>query len=438
MGDDPYRRISQKMPGKQTTSGDGTHREVKENVYGEGGIEGDGRKSIQRRDSEGRRLTPEQFQKIQGTAIKDENGAPLVVYHFTPEMQFEFVFSTRNLNESLNKQLNYGGGYSDFAKAVSQLEDVVNAAVLIEQHKKYKGTFREDRNLRNTSVLVSAFEDSKNIIPIELEIKNSAIDGGRLYMTVVMTKIEADVVEKAGSERSALSLLPASKYRLADVFAHVNPADKHFLKYVPDGFLGEEQKNAKQEAIREDEQKEKILLEKTKGNQYKVHRILTPDGKVFESPKMANAEKKTVGGVTNGGQPLGEITPTIRSAPDSSIKEDRENVKGNFQDKGKSPAKSGSFSMDEEEWTSRLQQAERVTNQREEMKHKDERATIAKKDLRKQMLQLFSIPDGQKAELGAIIDNYADRLIKNKELLYTYKKQPPIRWLLFITEVRIS
>ncbi len=38
---------------------------------------------------------------------------------------------------------------------------------------------------------------------------------------------------------------------------------------------------------------------------------------------------------------------------------------------------------------------------------------IAKRDLRNTMLNLFSVPDGQRAELGEVIDGYADRLLKN-------------------------
>lgn len=40
----------------------------------------------------------------------------------------------------------------------------------------------------------------------------------------------------------------------------------------------------------------------------------------------------------------------------------------------------------------------------------------AKKELRGHMLSLFSIPEGSKAELGSVIDSYADRLLKNGAL----------------------
>lgn len=43
----------------------------------------------------------------------------------------------------------------------------------------------------------------------------------------------------------------------------------------------------------------------------------------------------------------------------------------------------------------------------------ESRPLIAKRDLRRTVLDLFSVPSGQRAELGTMIDNYADRLIKN-------------------------
>ena len=44
---------------------------------------------------------------------------------------------------------------------------------------------------------------------------------------------------------------------IAKIFEKINPSDKSFLKYVPDGFLNEAQKRAKQEALAEDAKKVK-------------------------------------------------------------------------------------------------------------------------------------------------------------------------------------
>lgn len=197
----------------------------------------------------------------------------------TPDVEIEFTFSKNNgLKESIKKQLLYGGTYADFAKALVNLDGILENAVLIEQHKdKYAGTDRENPYLNSVSVLVGVFRDGDSLIPTQIEIKDTSNAGGILYMTVTMTKIEAGVMAGASAQRRTppyvvpaseietgvlgsgaqknwrgRSLIPISSYNLAEIFANVNPADGHFLKYVPDGFLNDAQKAAKQSAIRED------------------------------------------------------------------------------------------------------------------------------------------------------------------------------------------
>ena len=41
---------------------------------------------------------------------------------------------------------------------------------------------------------------------------------------------------------------------------------------------------------------------------------------------------------------------------------------------------------------------------------------IAKRDLRNTLISAFSIPDGMKAEIGGVIDHYADRLLRDGKL----------------------
>lgn len=62
-----------------------------------------------------------------------------------------------------------------------------------------------------------------------------------------------------------------------------------------------------------------VVVKRTKGNRYKVHRILTPEGATFTLPEMANAEMNTVGAFTNGSQSLGGSAPAISSASMTSI-----------------------------------------------------------------------------------------------------------------------
>jgi hypothetical protein len=72
------------------------------------------------------------------------------------------------------------------------------------------------------------------------------------------------------------------------------------------------------------------VVMKTKGNRYKVHRILTPEGTAFALPEMTNAEPTTVGAVTSGSQSLGGSAPAISSASENSIRSSSKNVNKQF------------------------------------------------------------------------------------------------------------
>lgn len=63
------------------------------------------------------------------------------------------------------------------------------------------------------------------------------------------------------------------------------------------------------------------VVKRTKGNRYKVHRILTPTGRVFTLDKKANAEMNTVGAFINGSQSLRGSAPAINPASKSSIRQ---------------------------------------------------------------------------------------------------------------------
>ena len=79
-------------------------------------------------------------------------------------------------------------------------------------------------------------------------------------MTGALTRIKADVLGRpSGTESTTSSLLSASKYNIADIFRELKPEDACFLKYVPDGFLSGEQKEAKQKAIVSDLRKIEVL-----------------------------------------------------------------------------------------------------------------------------------------------------------------------------------
>ncbi len=131
----------------------------------------------------------------------------------TPDLDIEFLFSkNRELPTSLHHQMDYGGEYSDFAKALLHFDVILKNAVLIDQRTdKYRGTKREDRTLKKVSVLMGLFIDGDTLIPVEMVIKHSDY-GNRLYMTVTMTKIEAGVMDSTGHQNDdARYLIPASE-----------------------------------------------------------------------------------------------------------------------------------------------------------------------------------------------------------------------------------
>ncbi len=203
----------------------------------------------------------------------------------SPAIEIDFTFSKNNgLKKSLSRQLDYGGGYADFAKALINFDVVLENAILIEEHTdKYKGKEREDPHLEKVYVLFSAFKDGRFIIPVQLEIKKSSDVGGVLYVNVAMTKIEADVLESTSDENTVThSLVSAPTYSIAEIFKNVNTADKHFLKYLPDGFLSEEQIKAKQEALAEDKRRIDAMPDR---QQYAKENAIEPERVVYSSEK---------------------------------------------------------------------------------------------------------------------------------------------------------
>lgn len=81
------------------------------------------------------------------------------------------------------------------------------------------------------------------------------------------------------------------------------------------------------------------------------------------------------------------------------------------------------YSMDEEQNTEQTEQQEQPKQKKRATRRQrttrpvaESLPIIAKRDLKQNLLNLFSIPEGMRAELGTVIDQYADRLLKNGTL----------------------
>lgn len=123
--------------------------------------------------------------------------------------------------------------------------------MLIETHTdKVVGTDRENSRLKQVYVMVSVLKDGNSIIPVQFEVKQYVDNENRLYLAVALTKTETGVTGNTASDNQIrTSLIPVSTISLHDLFQNINPKDAEFLKYVPDGFLNDEQKQAKKEAL---------------------------------------------------------------------------------------------------------------------------------------------------------------------------------------------
>ncbi len=168
-------------------------------------------------------------------------------------LQFPFRFSGKGLEVSLHHQLEYGGTYQDYVRAMSCFNDLVKNAVPIEVHTDKKvGTVKENVGLKKVYVLASAYRDGNSIVPIELEVKEFLDRDSSLYMAVVLTKINPEVLDTRLTTDSGevSSLFSGFTISLQQLFQNVNTKDARFLKYIPDGFLNEAQKQAKQEALK--------------------------------------------------------------------------------------------------------------------------------------------------------------------------------------------
>ncbi len=164
----------------------------------------------------------------------------------------EFEFTKSGFRKSINSQeYEYGGKKADFAKVMLNLQKLLDSSVLIETHTdKARGTPKENTELKQVYVLMSAFQENGVITPVQFEIKQYINENNRLYLAVALTKIETSVMGSAVLENQVSTpLLPVSGISIAELFRNVNALDKNLLKYIPSQFLNEEQITAKNKAI---------------------------------------------------------------------------------------------------------------------------------------------------------------------------------------------
>lgn len=168
--------------------------------------------------------------------------------YFNKDIEIAFEFSGNNFRESYNKQEK---NYSDFAKMFSIFDSIVESAVGIEIHKRQD--YKVDPTLENVYVLMSVYQDGDYFVPVKLEVKKFNDKQNTLYVAISLEKIKRTEVWKQGDTETGVTQNSRSvNISIAKIFEKINPSDKSFVKYIPDGFLNIDQKRAKEEALRED------------------------------------------------------------------------------------------------------------------------------------------------------------------------------------------
>lgn len=153
------------------------------------------------------------------------------------DVKLTFNFSKGNLKESVGKQRK---NYSDFAKMLSCFDEIIDSAIGIEVHNRNAEGYKPDPTLKDAYVLISAFEDGSDVIPVKLEVKEFIDKDNSLYVAIALESIKKDEVVKQGNtENGVTQNSRSSMIRIADLFSKINPVDTSFLKYVPAQFLSQ-------------------------------------------------------------------------------------------------------------------------------------------------------------------------------------------------------
>lgn len=164
--------------------------------------------------------------------------------YYNQSIDLEFNYSNNGLDESTKKQTAAMGKdiFVNFAKMMSCFEEIVKNAELIEIHgDRYVGTARENTNLENIYVLVSAFGNGKYVIPVKLVVKQ--LDGidNVLYVAMTLEQIKkAEVLGQFTPSETTQSSPRSTFYEisLAEFLKRIN--NEALKKYIPPQFYDEQ------------------------------------------------------------------------------------------------------------------------------------------------------------------------------------------------------
>ena len=124
------------------------------------------------------------------------------------------------------------------------LNTLVENAIAIECHENYAVENLKDSQLKQTFILISAFNNEQGVIPVKFDARVTEDNSNKIYVAITAQKIEPNVV--LATEDSKSKYDPKSKVtnqsgsftaNIKDILSKVNSSDVSFIKYIPDRFL---------------------------------------------------------------------------------------------------------------------------------------------------------------------------------------------------------
>lgn len=161
----------------------------------------------------------------------------------TDDIDFDFEFTDRGINESAQKQGAVGpeDRFINQVKLMSTLRGVIENAHLLkvstdEEYVKENPGHRPHPNLKYSYVLVSAFEDKGQIIPVKFTVfEFNRTSGPKLHVALTVETIKKSEVTVASLNESESAATPTFvEVSLSDLLPKIN--DEALKKYTPKEF----------------------------------------------------------------------------------------------------------------------------------------------------------------------------------------------------------
>lgn len=174
-------------------------------------------------------------------------------YENSDLIDLEFEYSGNGIRESAQKQMAVAspGVFLRYLHASENISSIIENAILLKSYtnEEYLRDHPEHRknggNIKMSHVLISAYADSENIVPIKLTIQESADDNeSRLKVMIALDTIPKNKISEGlssvpgyqdGNQRSIATSL---SYNLADILREVKNSEHYQAMdwYIPDQF----------------------------------------------------------------------------------------------------------------------------------------------------------------------------------------------------------